>query len=85
MEKLDTANIIEIDRIRQILKNHPDLLSMFEIMVIIANNRINQESISLNMEIEENTEPELSDHESDEEEIFKYYIGEINCYKNNIV
>tara|TARA_R110000851_G_scaffold80457_1_gene177096 strand:- start:105 stop:326 length:222 start_codon:yes stop_codon:yes gene_type:complete len=72
MEKLDTANIIEIDRIRQILKNHPDLLSMFEIMVIIANNRINQESISLNMEIEENTEPELSDHESDEEEIFKY-------------
>ena len=57
MEKLDTANIIEIDRIRQILKNHPDLLSMFEIMVIIANNRINQESISLNMEIEENTEP----------------------------
>ena len=72
MEKLDTANIIEIDRIRQILKNHPDLLSMFEIMVIIANNRINQESISLNMEIEENTEPELSDHESDEEENFKY-------------
>ena len=72
MEKLDTANIIEIDRIRQILKNHPDLLSMFEIMVIIANNRINQESLSLSMEIEENTEPELSDHESDEEEIFKY-------------
>tara|TARA_R110000824_G_scaffold135743_1_gene299156 strand:- start:393 stop:605 length:213 start_codon:yes stop_codon:yes gene_type:complete len=70
MEKLDTANIIEIDRIRQILKNHPDLLSMFEIMVIIANNRINQEPLSLSMEIEENTEPELSDHESDEEEIF---------------
>ena len=72
MEKLDTANIIEIDRIRQILKNHPDLLSMFEIMVIIANNRINQEPLSLSMEIEENTEPELSDHESDEEENFKY-------------
>ena len=43
MEKLDTENIIEIDKIRKILREHPDLLSMFEILVIIANNRINQE------------------------------------------
>ena len=68
MERLDTKNIIEIDRIRTILKNHPDLLSMFEIMVIIANNRINEEKATIAMEIEDNTEPELSDHESDEEE-----------------
>lgn len=69
MEKLDTDNIIEIDRIRTILKKHPDLLSMFEILVIIANNRINEEKLTLSMEIEDNIEPELSDHESDEESI----------------
>ena len=69
MERLDTDNIIEIDRIRTILKKHPDLLSMFEIMVIIANNRINEEKSILKMDIEDNTEPELSDHESDEEDI----------------
>jgi hypothetical protein len=69
MERLDTKNIIEIDKIREILKNHPDLLSMFEIMVIIANNRINEEKTMINMDIEENIEPELSDHESDDEDI----------------
>ena len=69
MEKLDIKNIIEIDRIRKILINHPDLLSMFEIMIIIANNRINQEKSVLKMEQEKNIEPDLSDHESDEEDI----------------
>ena len=69
MEKLNTDNIIEIHRIRTILKNHPDLLSMFEIMVIIANNRINEEKATIAMELEDNIEPELSDHESDEEDI----------------
>ena len=69
METLDTTNIIEIDKIRKLLIKHPDLLSMFEIMVIIANNRINQEKTAINMEIEKNIEPELSDHESDEEDI----------------
>tara|TARA_R100000541_G_scaffold14515_1_gene23910 strand:+ start:259 stop:468 length:210 start_codon:yes stop_codon:yes gene_type:complete len=69
MEKLDIKNIIEIDRIRKILINHPDLLSLFEIMIIIANNRINQEKSVLKMEQEKNIEPDLSDHESDEEDI----------------
>ena len=67
METLDTTNIIEIDKIRKLLIKHPDLLSMFEIMVIIANNRINQEQTAINMEIEKNREPDLSDHESDDE------------------
>ena len=66
MEKLDTKNIIEIDRIREILKNHPDLLSMFEIMVIIANNRINEEKSVTMMEIEENKEPDLSSDSEDD-------------------
>ena len=66
MEKLDTENIIEIERIRQILRNHPDLLSMFEILVIIANNRINEEKTILNMDIEENIEPDLSSDSEDD-------------------
>lgn len=66
MEKLDTDNIIEIDRIRKILRDHPDLLSMFEIMVIIANNRINEEKIISKMEIEENIEPDLSSDSEDD-------------------
>lgn len=66
MEKLDTKNIIEIERIREILRNHPDLLSMFEIMVIIANNRINEEKTILKMEIEENIEPDLSSDSEDD-------------------
>tara|TARA_R110000851_G_scaffold147796_1_gene287804 strand:- start:240 stop:443 length:204 start_codon:yes stop_codon:yes gene_type:complete len=66
MEKLDTENIIEIDRIRKILRDHPDLLSMFEILVIIANNRINEEKSVTMMEIEENKEPDLSSDSEDD-------------------
>ena len=66
MEKLDTENIIEIDRIRKILRELPDLLSMFEILVIIANNRINEEKSVLKMEIEENIEPDLSSDSEDD-------------------
>jgi len=66
MEKLDTENIIEIDKIRKILREHPDLLSMFEILVIIANNRINEEKSVLKMEIEENIEPDLSSDSEDD-------------------
>ena len=43
IERLDICNIIEVDKIRKILIRHPDLLSMFEILIIIVNNRINGE------------------------------------------
>ena len=43
IERLDICNIIEVDKIRKILIRHPDLLSMFEILIIIVNNRINNE------------------------------------------
>tara|TARA_R110002153_G_scaffold188182_5_gene341151 strand:+ start:38 stop:244 length:207 start_codon:yes stop_codon:yes gene_type:complete len=66
-EHLDIKNVIEVDRIRTILREHPDLLSLFEILIIIANNRINDEKTGIDLPIEENTEPELSDHESDED------------------
>jgi hypothetical protein len=66
MDNLDTENIIEIDRIRKILRDHPDLLSMFEILVIIANNRINEEKAIFKMELEENIEPDLSSDSEDD-------------------
>ena len=66
MESLDICNVIEIDKIRQILIHQPDLLIMFEILINIANNRINDEKPCLSMSIEERMEePQLSDHESD--------------------
>jgi len=65
MESLDICNVIEIDKIRQILIHHPDLLSIFEILIIIANNRINDEKPCLSMPIEQTEEIPLSDHESD--------------------
>lgn len=43
IEKLDIANIIEIEKIRKILIHHPDLLSMFELLIIVANKRIAEE------------------------------------------
>ena len=63
VEKLDVKNIIEIAEIRKILSNHPDLLSIFEILIIMCNNRINQEQIVKRMELEENIEPDLRDDE----------------------
>ena len=66
IEKLDIHNIIEIEKIRKILINHPDLLSIFEILIIMANNRINREKIVNKMEIEENIEPDLSSDSDDE-------------------
>lgn len=67
MEKLDVKNIIEIDRIRKILSATPDLLHIFEYIVEIANQKINTESPVHNIPAEEHIEPDLSDHESDEE------------------
>ena len=67
-EKLDLKNIIEIERIRSILIHDPDLLGLFELLIIVANKRINEEKAVVNFSIEPNIEPELSDHESDEDE-----------------
>ena len=65
MEKLDLCNVIEIDKIRKILIHHPDLLSIFELLIIIANKRINEEKHCLSLPLEHNEEPPLSDHSSD--------------------
>jgi hypothetical protein len=45
IEKMDVKNIIEINRIRGILKNEKDLLSLFDEMCEIVNKTINDEKI----------------------------------------
>lgn len=47
IELLDVRNIFEIERIRQLLQGEPDLLSLFEVLIIITNNRINDEKPTL--------------------------------------
>tara|TARA_R110001592_G_scaffold102335_1_gene289011 strand:+ start:190 stop:381 length:192 start_codon:yes stop_codon:yes gene_type:complete len=48
LEPLDIKNIFEIERIRELLKKEPDLLSLFEVLIIITNNRINDEKPTIN-------------------------------------
>ena len=67
MDKLDLNDVIEIQTIRKILINHPLELSMFELLIIQCNKKINQEKILKEHPIEPYIEPDLSDHSSDEE------------------
>ena len=65
-ENLDLVNCIEIQKIREVLINHPDLLSMFELLIIVCNKRINDEKPVINIPIEENVEPVLSSDSEDD-------------------
>tara|TARA_R110000824_G_scaffold177496_6_gene356943 strand:+ start:143 stop:376 length:234 start_codon:yes stop_codon:yes gene_type:complete len=66
MEKLDLANVIEIQNIRKVLVGEPDLLAMFELLIIVANKRLNEDNPVDSMPIEKYIEPELdSDSEDD--------------------
>ncbi len=69
VEKLDIRNIIEINKIKELLTPHPDLGTLFELVCLLCNERLNNEKIEKNINdlLEENIEPDLSDHESDEE------------------
>tara|TARA_B100001094_G_C17602860_1_gene517447 strand:- start:278 stop:493 length:216 start_codon:yes stop_codon:yes gene_type:complete len=64
-QKLDIANIIELNKIRELLVNHPDLLSLLEILIIVCNRRINEEKPVIKLPIERCISPPLSDHSSD--------------------
>lgn len=67
MEKLKCENIFEIERIKFILQNtEPELIKIFDYIIEIANQKINDEKTILNFELEENIEPVLSDHDSDD-------------------
>tara|TARA_R110000824_G_scaffold231062_3_gene418843 strand:- start:895 stop:1122 length:228 start_codon:yes stop_codon:yes gene_type:complete len=68
-EVLDVKNIFEIQRIRTILCEHPDLLSMFELLVIMSNERLNSYSSKEDTKkiiLEENIDPDLSSDSEDD-------------------
>lgn len=69
VERLDLANVIEVGEIRKKLIDHPDLLSMFELLIIVCNKRLNNEEKTNDTFFVEpdEAEPNLSDHSSDEE------------------
>jgi hypothetical protein len=68
MEDLDLCNVMEIDKIRKLLVNDPSLLSVFEMIIIICNRRINEEKTINRMPIERCISPTLSDHSSDSDD-----------------
>ena len=60
-ESLDVRNVMEIEEIRKLLRGHPDLLSMFEVLCIVCNKRLNEEEAVVGlMEISEQLEVEDS-------------------------
>jgi len=75
VEKLDIRNIIEIEKIRSLLVEHPAEASLLEIIIILCNEKINSDK-DLKKQIkntdddddDSDYEPDLSDHESDEED-----------------
>ena len=67
IEKHDLNDVIEVEKIRKLLMPHPDLLAMFKLMIIVANKRINQESMAFYLEddLAEGTDGEEEDLEED--------------------
>ena len=45
VEKLDVHNIIEVQRMRTLLMKHPDLLTLFDELMVIINHKLNTESV----------------------------------------
>ena len=68
MEDLDLYNVMEIEKIRKILIDEPALLSVFEMIIIICNRRINEEKTIPRLPIERCISPPLSDHSSDSDD-----------------
>ena len=70
MESLDVKNIIEINQIRKIISGSPNLLKVLDEIIKVANIRLNDEKPNrVSFPIEENTEPNLSDHSSDDDDL----------------
>ena len=73
VEKLDISNIFEIQRIRSLLIGEPDLLSMFELLIVMSNNRLNKDADIIDTKkiiIEDDLGPEpdlLSESDSDDD------------------
>tara|TARA_R110002049_G_scaffold85720_5_gene218035 strand:+ start:159 stop:365 length:207 start_codon:yes stop_codon:yes gene_type:complete len=68
MEAIEVQNILEIKQIFKILESKPQLLQVFKDIIEVANIALNDEKPSrAPLTLEDNTEPILSDHSSDEE------------------
>lgn len=65
MEKLSCDNIIEINEIKELISHKENLLKVFNDIILVANINLNKEIPCVSLPIEENTEPNLSDHSSD--------------------
>tara|TARA_Y100000310_G_scaffold317321_1_gene370086 strand:- start:879 stop:1109 length:231 start_codon:yes stop_codon:yes gene_type:complete len=68
VERLDVKNILEIQKIRDILKPEPELLSIFELLCKSCSIKINKDSCKVvkgEIVIEDNTEPLLSSDSED--------------------
>ena len=65
METLSCENIIEISEIKKLIEHKKNLLKVFDDIIAVANINLNKEQPCVSLPIEENTEPELSDHSSD--------------------
>ena len=63
---LDCINILEVKKIREILTDQPDLLSVFEMLVKTNNVKINDEKVVRTMPIEIIIEPDLSSDSADD-------------------
>ena len=77
IDELDINNILEIEEIRVFLSEgekvgkHKRWSPIFEMVVNLCNDGLNKkESPILSMPLEDNTEPNLSDHSSDEDNLF---------------
>lgn len=46
IERLDMNNVIEVQQIRELLADHPDLLIMLEALISLANKKLNEEEDS---------------------------------------
>jgi len=67
-ELIDLNNVIEVEKIKKILKDKPDLMVFFNEILQLANNSLNTEpTLTSKITIEPYEEPNLSDHESDDD------------------
>ena len=64
-EAIKCENIIEVKQIQKILSIRPDLLTIFNYILKVADGRMNAEKPIQFMAMEPCEEPELSDHSSD--------------------
>jgi hypothetical protein len=46
IERIDVTNILEVKKMRQVLNDHKELLELFDCMIKIINERLNNEHLT---------------------------------------